>query len=332
MRFILAGALILSQVAGPSAQNIQWKTLRQLLAEAQFKPAAAEVTPSELDRVPSGSDAVTTADAFVAILTFADETTPQGYLGPAHIYRVSRSGQVVRRDVNGGLSVFVANGQLFRSENRSPSAGAFFPLDETLNDGVELLGFGVEELGPRSVLYDGNMVHFAKVHQETKWIYEFGAAKPIEVFPGSFRSATAARIEMAVTETVRRNKSRGWGHELYDGDPTSFDRYFEQQSISDDGNAFALIVHYGHDYLERVDGNRTGPEGDRRSIEHDWPVYNASTVARCARNALKQWVCSERDLDVSAREYGITIPPNRYPAIGRKEALQQLMQRELSKH
>jgi hypothetical protein len=331
MRFLVAAALLLGLVAVPAAQ-IDWKTLRQLIAETPFKQATADLMPSELDRVPSGSYAVTMPDAFVAVVTFADETSPQGYLGPAHVYRVSRNGHVVRRVVEGATNVFVANGRLFRSEHRSPSAGAFFPLDENLNDGVELLGFGVEELGPRAVLYDGNMVHFAQVHQDTKWIYELDSAKAIEVFPGSFRSETAARIEAAVTETVRRNKTRGWGGILSDGEPGSFDRYCEQQLIAAGGNAFALIVHYSHDYLDRVDSNRTGPDRKRRSIENDWPVYTASTVARCARQASNQWSCSERALDLAAREYGITIPANEWPAVGRKDALEQLMQKELSRH
>jgi hypothetical protein len=331
MRLIVAGVVMLGLVAAASAQ-IEWKTLRQLIDETPLKRVTTDLTPSELDRTPSKSYAVTTADAFVAVVTFADETSPQGYLGPTHFFRVSRDGQVVRRDVKGATNVFIANGQLFREEHRSPSAGAFFPLDENLNDVVELLGYGAEEFGPTSVLYDGNMVHFSQVHQHTKWIFELGAAKPIEVFPGSFRSETAARIEAAVTETVRRNKIHGWGGKLFDGDPTSFDRYFEQQLIAADGNAFALIVHYYHDYLERADINRTGPDHDRRSIENDWPAYTATTVAWCARGTPNQWRCSERALDVAAREFGITIPANKWPAIGRKEALEQLMRRELSKH
>jgi hypothetical protein len=60
-------------------------------------------------------------------------------------------------------------------------------------------------LPPATVIYSGNMVHFADVHPETFWMYDLGLKKATQIYPqpkDPFRRDFATRLEKIIDQNL----------------------------------------------------------------------------------------------------------------------------------
>lgn len=99
----------------------------------------------------------------------------------------------------------------------SPSAGCMillrpdhggFTVEAVLDGWVD--GF----LPPATILYSGNMVHFADVHPETLWMYDLNSKKATQIYPqpnDPFRRDFASRLEKIINQNLCRQ--RNWACE-----------------------------------------------------------------------------------------------------------------------
>lgn len=111
----------------------------------------------------------------------------------------------------GGLKY--EHSRYFISVELTPSAGCEIILNNGGSDmSVEAVLDGWMEgfLSPATVLYGGNMIHFADVHPETLWTYDLGSQKTTQIYPqpsDSFRRDFATKLEKIINEDLCRENN-----------------------------------------------------------------------------------------------------------------------------
>jgi hypothetical protein len=141
-----------------------------MLTTSGFATFADHFPLAELDRPLNSSRFTYDRERFVAALYFADEMPSQHALGPLHLLRLDRSGAILRTglpELRGTVMSISLGTPILISTHITPSAGHVAVLDQELKPINLLDSYWPERLPGGRVLYRGNMVHFADVHQET---------------------------------------------------------------------------------------------------------------------------------------------------------------------
>lgn len=101
----------------------------------------------------------------------------------------------------------------FISVELSPSAGCEIILKNGGNNmSVEAVldGWMAGFLSPATVLYSGNMIHFADVHPATLWTYDLGSKKATQIYPqpnDPFRRDFATKLEKIIDQNLCRENN-----------------------------------------------------------------------------------------------------------------------------
>jgi hypothetical protein len=297
----------------PAQQPVQ--TLRTAIRDAGF-PLPAALPPSDLNR-EWNSNSSWDADAtyFAAAVYFEDERRDAMHLGPLHLIRLAKSGEVIRHSLReddglrlgGSPGVDITPPYVLIHSHVSPSAGLTLVLDASFTPVASLFSLGTDVLADGTILYEEGLVHFADAHQQKLRLFDPATKADREVYPGSAASPFGTRVLQRIRR-AQQDISREFGVELSPGEEIKlFDRSFEIKQISADGRAVAFAVWYGSmKFIGQYDGLRSyrpvlGPKPEV-------PDPSFSTVVRCRRDAAQSWACDERLAEDVARAHKLALP------------------------
>ena len=144
-------------------------------------------------------------------------------------------------DCRGPINRFDKNaGHYYLGLDLTPSAGCILVLNQDLSVDNVLAGVIETFLPSGSLLYLGDMVHFADVHPETLWAYDPRKGVSTQLYPQSddpFRAAFSARLAKAMNE--QQCNTNNWGC-----DPSRFTSAIDLPiAVNDETGSFAFHVH-----------------------------------------------------------------------------------------
>ena len=336
LRTTAIALLLAAVITGPAtAQDLE--TIWRMLEGTPYQQFASRIAPEDLDRPLTTSDFDAGAESFVAAVHFVDELRGRHELGPVTLIRITRDGRITRRrtePIGTVTGVQTAPWGAVIRIHRTPSAGGVIILNRDLEVVAELDGYGGDVLPNGTVMYRGNMVHFAPIHKQSVWAYEPGAKEADEIFPGAFVSRIGEQVRQAIRATVIRigNSAKIDWNVGGSGAPDDYDRSITRQENSSGGNSVALVVKYDNDRLLYGDPNVITENGETTRRDASWPAYEALTVVRCDRAQPRRWSCRERLLADAAREFKIAVPARSEETWQAHDAaLTSILKRELAK-
>ena len=110
------------------------------------------------------------------------------------------------------LSVQENNKRYYLTLHLTPSASCLLILKDNLTVDQTLAGGPAAFFKSGTLLYTGDMVHFAAVHPETLWLYDPDTRTSKQIYPqpdDPLRSAYSARLAKAVNDD--RCRVNNWG-------------------------------------------------------------------------------------------------------------------------
>lgn len=278
---MIACLLLLAPVAEAAP-----KTLRAALAGFRFDAAASAPGAPLLDRELTSSAYGRTPDDFVAAYYFKDESGSS--LGPLHVSyydrRASRWAHASELGDAGrsALSVQIGESLIVVDLKQTPSAGSLLVLDkEKLKVITKLPGYFSMVMPEDMVLFGGNMVHFASVHQERLLVFDPKSGRQTEIFPGSPPSTIAAHYRRTVErfyENLPAEQKKRYAEA--NRSPGGFNLDAGPLAIRKDRTRFVFLATY-----DCQDLGEAAPA----------PVQ---TVVRCDAMG-RSWSCKEREIGAS---------------------------------
>lgn len=294
------------------------QTLREALAKSGFAEAVLASGARDLDRPLTSWEFSAAGDTFAAAYYFADELSEGNGLGPLHVSRVDRTcrcwthAPTFDGDTSGSVLRFqITPHHILVELHRSPSAGLGIVLEPTtLGTIARLSGFRLQELSDGSILFSGNMVHFAPTHQQRLLALSLGSRAATEIFPGRQESVVAANYRLAV-QTAYAGLPKAKQDELEGsvyGPIDDFDRSLGEITVGEVATRIAFVASY---------------ESDR--LGEDVPHPALQTVVQCDHQAREKWSCDERELQEAGRAVGVSLARDRDGRF-RKEGVDLLLQ------
>jgi hypothetical protein len=291
---IVALAHLLPAAQPPDVRLAMSPTLREALSRSGFRDGEAAPETPELDRKLTSSAFGRSEQAFVAAYYFEDELK-DGSLGPLRVSRFDRQARgwthaaAFDENMSGSVtSVHSTPRYVLVSLHLTPSAGGVLVLGSSrLNLLVTLGGFAPLVMADGSIIFSGNMTHFAPTHQQRLLAFDPDASREIELFPGKKESPLAAGYRRVVRRAYA-SLSQAVKEEFQDssdGPVDDYDRSIGSVHEGGDGTRIAFHVTYNCFRIENV-----------------VPVPPMRTLVRCDRRAKRPWSCGERELEQVARD------------------------------
>ena len=271
-------------------------TLRAALLHYGFEVAIGAPDARNIDASLTSSEFGASGATFAAAYYLREELNGQA-LGRLHVSVFDRTtgrwkhAPALRQQIGSVLGVRISDRHVLIEGHASPSAGVGLILNRaTLRTVTRLGGYGLRFLPDGSILYRANLVHFAPVHQERLIVFDTGARREAEIFPGRAESAIAAsyrRTILATYEKLSAAQKAAFEQSAY-GAVDDFDRSISNLTERPAGDRLAFVASY--------ESNRM----DKR-------VPRVHTLVRCDRSSVLVWSCNERDLDEVARAFAFEL-------------------------
>jgi hypothetical protein len=272
-------------------------TIREALIQREFKDAlAAPNRPPLDDRITSsafGSDSEYFVAAYYLERELNDQALGRLYLSSYDKRRRTWTHSRPRPPSGSVVGVDLESRFVFVSLHLTPSAGTQLVFDRSsLRHVASLGGFDLRLLADSTILFIGNMRHFAPTHQERLLSYDPRTGAETEVFPGPKESPIAAEYRQRVRETYKRlsAEQRAEYERTAFGAVDDFDRSIASLDERPGGGRIAFVVFYGADRLKET-------------------LASAIGVVRCDQQPPGMWLCEERAAEEVARQLRIDLAP-----------------------
>ena len=296
------------------------QTLRSAIEQAGF-PVPADVAPSDLERDVARTDWQHDATHFIAAIHYDDDRTASGERA-LHILGISKAGLVARHRVTDFLMevgwVSMDPRYIFLSSHLSPSAEVSLVLDRSFTLLGELRGYGFHVLDDVTILFNGNMVHFADSHQQTLQAFNPVSRKTTEVFPGAYNSPYGPALMNRITSLLARSDESTRDVLLAARIDVGFDRTLVDWRADPSGRKVVIAVDYHRDRLQHLEWETTDNTGRPMPIVPS--ELELRTVAVCSRTGADGWRCREQLLADAAKRHRVTLP-----ADNRRESVAKLL-------
>lgn len=319
----------LSAAAGArshSAQDEETQTLRSVIQNAGFA-VPKDLRPSDLDQPVRRRQWHRASPFLYVALAYDDEGDPRD--SPAvHIFRISKSGALKRLRVTD----YLAGAQwldfeppyVFVSAHLSPSAEYSIVIDAAsfvVLGGIK--GYGYKLFPDGTILFDGNMVHFSDVHQQTIHAFNPRSRKSTEVFPGTYVSPYGALVMKRIDALLERAYQNHRDVPLAKMLAIGFDRYIAHWQASADGLRIVAAVHYYRDRLLPEDFAIFDDAGRHVPVDRD--DYEIRVIAVCSRTETGSSKCHEEELAAVARRHKVKLPSDRRDLQDTEKKLVEIM-------
>jgi hypothetical protein len=285
------------------------QTLSAALVQSGF-PVPADLTAVEGNRLVQRSQWDHDSTYFVAAINVPRERNADA--PDVHAFRVSRSGKLNRLIVADSLAsarwVSIEAPYIFISTKHSPSAGYSLVVDSSFSVIGRLKGYGHRLQQDGTILFDGNMAHFADVHQYTIHAFNPKSRKTTEIFPGPHTSPFGTLIMKRIDALLARAYGDDRDVPLPRTIAAGFDRSIRWRT-NPSGRTVVAAVEYRRDRLHPSDFALFDDQG--RHVPVDPLDYQVHTIAVCSRAAADSWTCREQELAAVARTHKMSLPTDR---------------------
>jgi hypothetical protein len=191
----------------------------------------------------------------------------------------------------------------------TPSAGFILVVEPSFKSVITLPGFGVEVLRDGTLVFNGNMVHFADIHQYTIHAFNPRTRKTTEVFPGAKVSPYGALIMKRIGTLLARINKENRDALMARHIDAGFDRYISNWRVHPSGGTLVAAVQYYRDRLTDHDLELYDDAG--QPVPIDRAAYEIDTIVVCSRKGPDAWTCREEELAAVARRHKVSLPTDR---------------------